>query len=158
MRISREITTEILSAREKAGIGVRWPLAKAHVTVKNHELVKETKKLILQQTNIKHVDLKEGNFVVELDTNLTPELEQEGFTRELGRRIQALRKKAGLKKNDRIQMIVETTFNLDQKFQSDLKEKVGANSLNFVSETKEASEFMEDADIKGQKFKFVLKK
>ncbi|MGV8162287.1 MAG: isoleucine--tRNA ligase [Candidatus Nanoarchaeia archaeon] len=158
MRVSREIMTELLSAREKAGIGVRWPLAEAHVHLKNPATVKETKRLILQQTNIKHIDLKEGNFAVELDTKMTPELEQEGFTRELGRRIQALRKKAGLKKNDRIKMIVETTFKLEHKFQDDLKEKVGADALHFVHETKETSEFVEEADIKGQKFKFVLKK
>ncbi|MGV8168682.1 MAG: isoleucine--tRNA ligase [Candidatus Nanoarchaeia archaeon] len=158
MRVSREIMTEILAKREEFGVGVRWPLSKAEVHLKEPEKVKETKRLILQQTNIKHLDLKKGDFAVSLDTNITPELEQEGYARELGRRIQALRKKAGLKKNDRIKMTVETAYALEKKFQEELKEKVGADSLHFVHETKETSDFMDEADIKGKKFRFVLKK
>ncbi|RME31361.1 isoleucine--tRNA ligase [Candidatus Woesearchaeota archaeon] len=50
-----------------------------------------------------------GNFskgVVYLRTNLTPELEAEGFARELIRRGQQLRKQAGLEKRDRVQLCI----------------------------------------------------
>ena len=140
------------------GIGVRWPLLKATVTLVESDSIKDTKKLIIQQTNIKSVEINKGQFSVELDTQMTPILEQEGFMREIGRRMQALRKKSGLKKNDRIKMIVETEFKLEQKFKDDLKEKVGADLLDFVVKTNIVSEFMDEADIKGKKFKFVLEK
>ncbi len=43
-----------------------------------------------------------GGLVVAIDTSLTPELESEGFTRELVHRIQNLRREAGLNIADRI--------------------------------------------------------
>jgi len=43
---------------------------------------------------------------VELDIDLTPELEAEGFARNTSRNIQSLRKKAGLVKEDNIETVV----------------------------------------------------
>jgi isoleucyl-tRNA synthetase len=45
---------------------------------------------------------------VELDTNITPELKEEGMVREVIRAIQDLRKEAGLTVNDRVVLIVGT--------------------------------------------------
>jgi len=44
----------------------------------------------------------EGGFLVALDTRLTPELVQEGFARELVRRLNDMRKDAGFRVEDRI--------------------------------------------------------
>jgi isoleucyl-tRNA synthetase len=44
----------------------------------------------------------ENDFEIELNINLTSELEKEGYTREVLRRIQDLRKKSKLNKNDKI--------------------------------------------------------
>jgi len=43
-------------------------------------------------------------FAVALDTNLSPELEQEGLARELAKAVQALRRDAGLEVSDRIRL------------------------------------------------------
>jgi isoleucyl-tRNA synthetase len=49
---------------------------------------------------------QDGGYLVAITTTLTPELEQEGNARELVRRIQQLRKDAGLEISDRITLYV----------------------------------------------------
>jgi len=59
----------------------------------------------------------------------TRELDAEGYTREIMRRVQALRKLSGLNKSDRISLYLKTGPDLRvmiEPFASDIKEKVGA--------------------------------
>ncbi len=69
---------------------------------------------------------------VYVDKELTPEMETEGFARELMRLIQQSRKEKGLNKTDVIDMYVkidpETTTKL-QPFREQIKEKVGAKEF-----------------------------
>ena len=44
---------------------------------------------------------------VELDYKITPELESEGYSRELARQVQAFRKKLGLKKEKAIELYID---------------------------------------------------
>ncbi|MDO8642685.1 MAG: isoleucine--tRNA ligase [Candidatus Woesearchaeota archaeon] len=67
-----------------------------------------------------------------LDTRRTPELDAEGFARELTRRIQALRKNAGLEKRDTITIFVKTTEEMARglgPWSKQLAEKIGASSI-----------------------------
>ena len=67
-----------------------------------------------------------------LNKELTPELEAEGFAREAMRRIQSMRKDAGLEKKDRIELFIKADNELKeklQKFEGQLIEKVGAKNL-----------------------------
>ena len=50
----------------------------------------------------------EGEMTVVLDTNLTPELIEEGFVREVISKIQTMRKEAGYEVTDRIAVIVRS--------------------------------------------------
>jgi len=99
------------------------------------------KDLILTQTILKDLDflLPEKALVqgletpfdyglVLLDTTLTPSLEQEGYTRELIRRIQSLRKEANLQKKDKITLYIQTRCDLGSWIKT-LKKKVGAKKL-----------------------------
>jgi len=91
--------------RDKAGMGLRWPLAKINVLVKGKENYKDFEGVIKTQLNIKKIQWKSPaskgtEFDLELDTTLTPELEAEGYARELARQIQAFRKNLNLKKED----------------------------------------------------------
>jgi len=52
-------------------------------------------------------------FRITLNTKLTSELEKEGYTREVLRRIQDLRKKVKLNKNDKIELYLESKISLD---------------------------------------------
>ena len=124
--------------------------------VENPNILKKVEELVMNQTNIKKLLIQKGALKVELDTTLTPSLEQEGFARELTRRIQALRKKAGLKRNDKVKMVVESDFVLEKKYLEELKEKVGASELVLTSKGDAKSENEAVAEIKGKKFRFII--
>lgn len=128
-----------MAERDKAKIGLRWPLAKAIVTSKI-PLGKELKSIICRQLNVKSVEIIKGEAVkVELDTVLTPELEAEGFARELARKIQAERKNAGLVKAQTITL--KLTFDAETK-------KILMPFIHFVSERTNSKniEFVDDKD------------
>ena len=57
----------------------------------------------------------EEEFTISLNTKWNTELEKEGFTREVLRRIQDLRKKTKLNKNDGIKLFIESKINLDSE-------------------------------------------
>lgn len=156
VRLAKEVITIILSKREEAGIGVRWPLARAEVVVENPNVLKKVEDLVMQQTNIKKLLIKKGELKVVLDTTLTPSLEQEGFAREITRRVQALRKKAGLKKNDRVKLVIESDYELGQKYLDEVKEKVGADKLEYTSKSNASGNYESDAIIKNKKFRFII--
>ncbi|MFC1754035.1 isoleucine--tRNA ligase [Thermoproteota archaeon] len=77
----------------------------------------------------------EGEFrgnLVYLDKTRTPDLEAEGYARELMRRVQALRKKEGLQKQDSIDLYIITSEEMEpvlQQWKDAIKEKVGAKTI-----------------------------
>jgi len=137
-----------LAERDKAQIGLKWPLKSvkilAHATTEFKKgLDKELKEIVKNQLNVKDLELewktvRDVNILskVELDTNLTPELESEGYARELSRQIQAFRKKLGLVKTDRVSLVIiaDRDFNSilrgQEKF---LKERTNSGKLDFVT-------------------------
>jgi isoleucyl-tRNA synthetase len=60
----------------------------------------------------------EGGLTVAVDTDLTPELIQEGLAREAVRRVQELRKNAGLEMDDRIHLYYTATAELASALQA----------------------------------------
>ena len=150
--LGEKVMQEILSERENVKMGIRWPLPKAEISVEDPIKIKSLQSLIEDQTNIKKLILKKGKLKVKLDTKLTKELEQEGFARELTRRIQNLRKKSGLKRQDSIILNLNTNFDLGE-FIEDLKEKVGAKSL-----TNKITKTSLKQNIKGKEFLISISK
>ena len=72
-----------------------------------------------------------GGFIY-LNKEMTDELEAEGFAREIMRRVQALRKKAGLQKSDSISLFLKTDDELKEMLKEwilVIKEKVGASQF-----------------------------
>jgi len=128
-----QIIEKALAIRSAKGIGVRWPLAS--ITVKtDKKLSKELQKIVLRQVNIKKI-LFESNKVFEilLDTKMTPELEAEGYVRELMRKIQDARKKAGLQKEQKIDLLLVLDKQMQKNvsgFKSLICEKVNAKELS----------------------------
>jgi len=99
-----EILEKGFAERDKAQIGLKWPLAKAIINYPE-PISKELQEIILRQLNVKKVEMKKSKEIsVELDTKMTPELEAEGYAREISRFVQAERKKAGLVKTDMIEL------------------------------------------------------
>src|SRR5439155_3036360 len=109
-----------LQAREKAGIKVRQPLAKAVVSGAGADLAFRHAAIIAEELNVKavevapeppsgdaYIDATDGTMTVSLDTERTPELRGEGMAREQVRAIQNLRKKSRLAVSDRIHLGME---------------------------------------------------
>jgi isoleucyl-tRNA synthetase len=99
MKEVRYIASVALEARSKANIKVRQPLNE--LKIKNNDLDKEFLDLIRDELNVKYVTLdKNLGAEVELDIEITPELEEEGKVRDAIRAIQDWRKDMGLKPDD----------------------------------------------------------
>ena len=108
MRRARSYITIGLAQRAAASIKVRQPLARFIITSANEndvQLSQDLQKIILEELNIKALEFRCGTDAgVELDLEVTPELQEEGWVRELVRHIQMLRKNAGLEVENRIDL------------------------------------------------------
>ncbi len=101
MRRTREIVSKGLEARSKANIKVRQPLNRLEVRSMNLEV--GYKELIRDEVNVKEViENKNLESEVLLDTNISPELEEEGKVRDIIRAIQEMRKEKNLKPTDKM--------------------------------------------------------
>ncbi|MBI4028926.1 MAG: isoleucine--tRNA ligase [Candidatus Blackburnbacteria bacterium] len=105
MGVARSVVERGHAARKLANIPVRQPLPKLSVVHSVEALQEEVLQLIEEELNVKNVlwKMKAGTELrVELDTNITPELEEEGKARELARLIQDERKKLGTPLNAKV--------------------------------------------------------
>ncbi|MGC9309268.1 MAG: isoleucine--tRNA ligase [Candidatus Nanoarchaeia archaeon] len=156
MQTCLEIIEAGLRERDKAEIGLKWPLKKATITCQK-KLNKQLQEIIAKQLNVKQVEITTGAISVKLDTKLNEELEAEGYAREIARKIQAERKKAGLDKQELIELAIESDLNNKFKRKSELiKERVNAKSISF----KDASRYnySQEGKIKGISFKIGFNK
>ena len=229
----------ILSAREKAQLGVRWPVCRIDVVSENEDVsagVDAMREMIKSQTNVKdiqcfkiHPDIKqhikldfeavkssfgdltpkviakfpeisqdkmvsslnkEGKYsfkiddanieftknhvifereipqgfvdavfrtgYVVLDKTRTPELDAEGFAREIMRRVQDARKKAGLEKLDRIFLYIQADSGLKdmiEPWKDRIQLKVGASKMKVdTEEPLKKNEFSSEEKVKDKKF------
>ncbi|MFZ5955862.1 MAG: isoleucine--tRNA ligase [Nanoarchaeota archaeon] len=160
MKLTREIVSKGLAERDKAKIGLKWPLAKA-IVKSDLNIEDEFKAIISKQLNVKKIEIKktkEKELSVELDLKLTSELEEEGFARELTRIIQAERKNAGLIKEDLIEL--EINSDIDEIFKKQkefIKQRVNANEIFFLNSGKKFN-YSKSGKIKDKIFKFQFKK
>ncbi|MFA6397560.1 MAG: class I tRNA ligase family protein [Candidatus Paceibacterota bacterium] len=136
MQKTREIVSQGLDVRTKAGIKVKQPLASLKLKMENGKLSNGYLELIKDEMNVKEVvlDDKIENDLV-LDTEITEELKQEGLYREFFREVQELRKKENLTTGDTIVLFIETENGKDliQKFEQSLKKSAFINEIKFES-------------------------
>jgi len=243
MEIAQDIIAGALAAREKANLGLRWPIKEVVVETVKPEVklaAEHLREIILKQTNAKKVSFveqlpgvklkakpdygkigqaygklsseiiaklsmdsaetisqhlqKEGRYsftislgkekkevniskdmmnfdrevpdlfkesqgrfaLVYVNTKRTEELEAEGYLRELIRQIQALRKKAGLEKKNRINLTIEAEDKREEyleKAVDELRLKVGAQDVDFAPLKAEGIEkkYLEEAEVKIKK-------
>lgn len=243
--ILKDTIAAILSAREKAQLGVRWPIKTLTILANNEKIkkaIQEYEELIKTQTNIKEILMNDsmpevkkkisakynklgpefgdiipqivtkistesaesilhkiretGEYKFEVDTRVvilteehlkiekdvpenlvevefeqgvlyldkfrTEELEAEGFARELMRRIQVQRKKAGMEKSNVINLFVQSDADLKEYFttwQDAIKSKVGAESIKLSeNEPSKEHEHQSEEKVKGKQFKIFFSK
>lgn len=237
MSIIREVISTVLAVREKAKLGLKWPVKEVIVVSTNDKVKESVEKLneiLLNQTNVKlvtvvtHFDevkvkvtpnkasigkdfgnrmpeilkhleesndeliagkllkehqyevnkelvLKKEHFNIErvynenyiegefsegfiyLDKTRTPELEAEGYSREVIRKVQALRKNKGLKKSDEIKLTIQVSKKLKEQledYKDNIQDKCGAKTLTLTSEETQGIE----EKIKNEVIKIMLSK
>ena len=104
----RSIVSRALERRAEAGRNVRQALARMTVILPEGKLDAVYFDLLKDEVNVKEIEMKKGEYAVELDLNLTPELVREGTIREIIRRVNAMRKNAKLSIQDRIELFIES--------------------------------------------------
>ena len=175
VEVAKQIIEAALSQREEAKLGIRWPLSELQVFAKEKDAeasAKALEEVIKRQVNVKNLKIKiitkhfeeeqgkefKGGRTI-LNTELTKELEAEGMTREVIRRVQALRKKAGLEKKDRISLVIAGKDLKKILDTGKIKELVNASALEIVEESKyKKLEFEEKFSVREKEVKISLKK
>ena len=101
---ARAIVSRVLDAREEAGRPIKQALGDVTVWTPSGEVLEDYQDVILGEVNIKSMKVEKGELKVEVNMELTPELIREGMARDITRRVNQMRKEAGLTINDRIEL------------------------------------------------------
>ena len=153
-----QIIEKGFAARDKAKIGLKWPLPKA--TIYTAKLNKEFLDLIAKQLNVKKIEIVSGKEIkVKLNTKMTPELEAEGYSREMSRKVQAFRKKLGLEKKDEIKLVIFTDDEFKkilEKQKEFIQKKTNSKKLDIVTTKKERFKNKTDFEIKDKKGEIMI--
>lgn len=86
----------------------------------------------------------EGNLTVALDLEISEQLKQEGFAREIIKRIQTYRKESGFEITDHIDVVIEKTAESESavaSFKDYISTQVLADSLQVVADLESGEEF-----------------
>lgn len=108
-------------------------------TIDNREIIITPDMISTERTipeQYKESEIK--NALIYVNTQRTPELETEGFAREIMRNTQQLRKTSGLQKRDTINIVIKTTPTMKpllDKFKDDIADKVGAHKIEITATT-----------------------
>ncbi|MEA1929868.1 MAG: class I tRNA ligase family protein [Patescibacteria group bacterium] len=138
MKCVRSLISRVLERRASAGIRIRQPLPSLKIKGDGLAGLNDKpglKDLIGRAVNVKKIIVDSTiQSEIELDTNITPELQEEGDLRDLIRELQEQRKKGGLKPGEP----AELSVSIDRKefvtkHETALKEAVSATGFNFTS-------------------------
>lgn len=131
MKKARDLSSIALAQRTEKGIPVRQALSKLSVPVET-KLPEEYIDIVKDEINVKEIVIDKSIEEPILDTEITEELKLEGLAREMVRKIQDLRKEAGLSISDRVKVFYkkdEETSKVVEKYGNDIKGKVLADRL-----------------------------
>jgi isoleucyl-tRNA synthetase len=168
MQITRRFVKLGLAARAKAGIKVRQPLAQLQI---NQPVDEEFANLIKDEVNVKEIKFygsvemesgiyteKEGKWMIGLDTAISDDLRLEGEAREIVRRIQELRKRAGFEVDDRITVFYKGGTSIFQKFGDLIAREVLATGAIETEKERTDAQISELLDLEAEAIKVWLKR
>lgn len=161
MQEIRKIVSLGLEARSSVNIKVRQPLQTLKIKNNKNKFSEDLLNLIKDEVNVKEIVFETGrkglslrsDTTVELDTNLSQTLKEEGVVRELTRVIQALRKEAKLTPQDFINLEIEAD-NTGKEFIEKFKDIIKANAL--IKKINFTNVSADKIDINQHSFKFKI--
>ena len=120
MRDVREQVTSLLMIRQKNNMPVRQPLSMATI---NKNINEKYFEVIMEEVNVKAVQIDEDCDGPELDLSLDENLIREGRQRELSREIKDRRKELGLVAGDEIVLFIDTDRHdlVDDEYKREMK-------------------------------------
>ena len=128
------------------------------INADGEDIVLEKDDVLIEMTQKEgFVASSDKGITVVMDTNLTPELIEEGFVREIVSKIQTMRKDAGFEVMDKITVYVDGNDKLADlmvKNAEQIKSVVLANAI----ETGKTAGFTKDWDINGEKVVLAVEK
>ena len=128
------------------------------INADGEDIVLEKDDVLIEMTQKEgFVASSDKGITVVMDTNLTPELIEEGFVREIVSKIQTMRKDAGFEVMDKITVYVDGNDKLADlmvKNAEQIKSVVLANTI----ETGKTAGFTKDWDINGEKVVLAVEK
>jgi len=157
-----------LAQRAASGVPIRWPLSLLEVKSVEADVFKNFEEIIKKQVNVKALQIEKcgkGEERIRLDTKLTPELEAEGYAREIARLVQEARKKAGLERKDNIELLLQLSPEMLSSLQKYgmtefIGTRTGSKKLLLVSLVEKTQKYKNEseAEIKGKKVIIKFKK
>jgi isoleucyl-tRNA synthetase len=171
METVKEVVSIALLARQTAGIKVRWPIRTLYIETKSLEVtdaVKAFSDTVLSLVNAKalktveeppHGEMAGQDFSkgrIHIDKKIDEELYEEGLLNEVKRRVQMMRKEAGLVEQDKVSLRISTEKEFEailRKHEKALSDAVNASEARYSPE-KEMKEFT----IDGRLVKLAIKK
>ena len=124
----------------------------------SEEVVLLNEDLLITMTQMEgYVAENDNDITVVLDTNLSEELIEEGFVRELISKIQTMRKEAGFEVMDRIAVGYQSGEKVSGIFEKN-RDIIQAEVLADVITTENLSGYMKDWNINGEKVTLEVKK
>ncbi|OGZ58143.1 MAG: hypothetical protein A2827_02875 [Candidatus Spechtbacteria bacterium RIFCSPHIGHO2_01_FULL_43_30] len=145
MKSARKIVEMAHELRSRNGMKVRQTLS---VVETNAVIPEKLREVVAEEINVKRVVYKsspqkggnwaetsEGNITVSLNIELTPELKKEGFMNEFTRRIQELRKSAGLKSHQKISLYYSGSVDLKDIVSKRYDDVRSQNNTAFIFES-----------------------
>ena len=159
MAALRQLVSDGLSQRAEAKIKTRQPLASAKVTLP-FNVTDELNEMVREELNIKSLDVQSAKTVmIEMNTEITQELQEEGAMRDIIRFVQSARKQAGLEISDRILLHLssddELMRNAIEHFGSQIAEEVLAVK---IVDSLESADFSTAQKIGGGEVSLQLQK
>ena len=168
MKEVRRITSLALEARQKAGIKIRQPLQRLKVKSAGWRIKlkvdKELLGVLADEINVKEIIFNEkinppDGGEIELDTTITPQLKEEGITRDIIRMVQGLRKEAGYIYKDKIHLWILLPEEREKAVLHNIeyfKKEINADDIEFKKSDKFEAET--ETNIDGQKIWLGIKK
>lgn len=123
----RALVSRALDVREESGRPVKQALASMDAYIPSGEIVEQLVEVMKDEVNVKAVYVHKGEIAAELDLDLTPELIREGMAREVVRRINQMRKAAGMTIKDTIEVYIWSDDVEVQKMVEEHEETIAGN-------------------------------